>query len=369
MPFSSCQVWESTLSSARHNPRVGRRHVVELDRGAVRKNDPLPDQQRAPLPESDDAVIAADQPRPLRDQDGSPGRAVADILGDLGKDRSGKIGIEPGDQARRNDCPGAQRPGRRRRVERVRIDRLALPQRANRSCAAGPPETARRRRRVPESAAGSAAGLRPVPAAGAARRLSELDDQPLPLRAACGAASAARARAARQLPARRSSAASGAWRRCAAAQAALLLEDRRAQDRRAAAARAAARRHSLRARWRARRARPSQPARRRRRDSRPCGSSAARARARKWRRRCRNGAGDPDDQARAGSGPPAAARPRSTSVSGSSLGSGGRAARWASLMTRSSAAALCRSSRTIRTTCWCLPPSRSSAAENSRSTT
>ena len=48
--------------------RVGGRQVVDLDRRAVRHDDPVPDDQGAGLPEGDDAVVGADQARSLRDQ-------------------------------------------------------------------------------------------------------------------------------------------------------------------------------------------------------------------------------------------------------------------------------------------------------------
>ena len=51
---------------------IGRGHVVEPHRRAVGKEDPLPDEERALLSEGDDAVVAADEPRALRDEDVRP---------------------------------------------------------------------------------------------------------------------------------------------------------------------------------------------------------------------------------------------------------------------------------------------------------
>ena len=97
---------------ARIAGKVRRRHVVEADRGSVRKDDPLPDQHRATLAVGDDAVVAPDQTRALRNQHHAPGRAVAHILGHLREHGAGKIGVEAGDQAGRDQSSGAQRPGR-----------------------------------------------------------------------------------------------------------------------------------------------------------------------------------------------------------------------------------------------------------------
>ena len=46
--------------------RVGCRHVVEAGRTAIREDQPLPDDQRPPLPGRDDAVIFANETSALR---------------------------------------------------------------------------------------------------------------------------------------------------------------------------------------------------------------------------------------------------------------------------------------------------------------
>src|SRR3546814_15040212 len=53
-------------------------------------------------------VVIADQPRSLRHQQDSAGRAIIDILGDLRGDLAGKVGSQAGDQRGRYDVPGLQ---------------------------------------------------------------------------------------------------------------------------------------------------------------------------------------------------------------------------------------------------------------------
>lgn len=55
--------------------RVGRRDVVDHQRTAIGKHNPLPDDEGATLAERHNAVIAADQTCPLRDQQDAPGSA------------------------------------------------------------------------------------------------------------------------------------------------------------------------------------------------------------------------------------------------------------------------------------------------------
>jgi hypothetical protein len=63
---------------------IGRRQIVDLDRGSIRHDDALPDDQRLGLPERHDVVIAPDEARtqrpeyrcPLRPLRGSPSAAV-----------------------------------------------------------------------------------------------------------------------------------------------------------------------------------------------------------------------------------------------------------------------------------------------------
>src|SRR5207237_2844353 len=55
------------------------------------------------LPEGDVAIIFADQPRTLRDQQKSSCYRVVDILGHLRHHLSGQVGVEAGDQGRCDD--------------------------------------------------------------------------------------------------------------------------------------------------------------------------------------------------------------------------------------------------------------------------
>jgi hypothetical protein len=55
--------------------------VVDLDGRSIGHDDALPHHQGAALPIRHHAVIAADQPRSLRDQQGTAGDAVVDVLG------------------------------------------------------------------------------------------------------------------------------------------------------------------------------------------------------------------------------------------------------------------------------------------------
>src|SRR3546814_10267906 len=61
---------------------IGRGQVVDLNGGAIGQNDAPPDQQCPALAKGDHAVIAADQPRALRDQERAAGHRVVDVLGD-----------------------------------------------------------------------------------------------------------------------------------------------------------------------------------------------------------------------------------------------------------------------------------------------
>ena len=85
---------------------VGRRHVVEPQRAAVGKDDPLPHDQRAALAERDHAVVLADQTGALRNERNPARGAVVDALGDLRDHQPRKVRTQPGDQARGDHAPG-----------------------------------------------------------------------------------------------------------------------------------------------------------------------------------------------------------------------------------------------------------------------
>src|SRR3546814_3221727 len=89
-----------------------------LFRSAIGQDDALPDEQRPALTESDDAVIAADQARALRYQQGSARHRVEHIFGHLRDDHSRQIGIESGQQAGGDDAARHHFIRRSRSLER-----------------------------------------------------------------------------------------------------------------------------------------------------------------------------------------------------------------------------------------------------------
>src|SRR3546814_18545513 len=107
---------------ARITRRGAGRWPVEDDRAAIGQDEPAPGEQHAALAVSDLAVIVADQPRALRDQQNAPSRAVIDILRYLSRDLSRQVGTDAGDAgggddvARLNDM-GRDRIGQLPRVE------------------------------------------------------------------------------------------------------------------------------------------------------------------------------------------------------------------------------------------------------------
>ena len=103
---------------ARGAREVPAAHRADVDGPAVGHDDPVPGDQGPLLAVGDLAVVAADQPRTLRDQDGAARGVVVDRLGDLGDHLAGQIGIERGDQGRRNDRAGLDLPGAGRRPQR-----------------------------------------------------------------------------------------------------------------------------------------------------------------------------------------------------------------------------------------------------------
>src|SRR3546814_19810215 len=86
---------------------VRRGQVLDHDRGAVRHDDAIPDDERPTLADGDDAVVFADEACTLRDQEIAAGRRVVDVPGDLGDHPSGQIGVEVGDKTdQRNGAEG-----------------------------------------------------------------------------------------------------------------------------------------------------------------------------------------------------------------------------------------------------------------------
>ena len=88
--------------------RVGAGLVFKHDRLAVRKNDPVPDEQDTRLAEGHLAVVAADQFGALRHKEEAAGWTVIDVLRDLRGDQARQVGLDAGDQSRRNHCARLQ---------------------------------------------------------------------------------------------------------------------------------------------------------------------------------------------------------------------------------------------------------------------
>ena len=74
------------------------------------------------LAESDLGVVLTDQTGTLRDQENLSGRAVVDILGDLGSDLARQVGTQSGDQRRGNHRAGLQHVGTGGRFDAIGTD-------------------------------------------------------------------------------------------------------------------------------------------------------------------------------------------------------------------------------------------------------
>ncbi len=96
--------------------RIGAGLALENDRAAVRHDEAVPGEQHAGLSRGDLAVIFADQPRALRNEQDAPGRIVLDIGRHLGGDLAGKVGADAGDERGGDDAAGLQDVGRGRCV-------------------------------------------------------------------------------------------------------------------------------------------------------------------------------------------------------------------------------------------------------------
>ena len=71
---------------------IGAGLTLERNRATVRRDQSIPDEQRARLTEGDLRVVLADETRALLDQKKRAGGAVIDVLGHLGRQFAGKIG-------------------------------------------------------------------------------------------------------------------------------------------------------------------------------------------------------------------------------------------------------------------------------------
>ena len=60
---------------------------LENDRTAIRHDEAGPNQQHTRLTKCDLAIIDTYQPGPLRHEKETPGRAIEDVFGDLGRER------------------------------------------------------------------------------------------------------------------------------------------------------------------------------------------------------------------------------------------------------------------------------------------
>jgi hypothetical protein len=80
--------------------------AFQHDRAAVREDQPVPDEQDAPLAEADAAVILADDAGALRHEQDLARRAVVDVLRHLRGDLAGQIGTDAGDERGGNHGAG-----------------------------------------------------------------------------------------------------------------------------------------------------------------------------------------------------------------------------------------------------------------------
>ena len=106
--------------------RVGAGLVLKHDRLAVRKNDAVPDEQDAGLTKRNLAIVAADQFGTLWHKEEASRRTVVDVLRDLRGDQARQVGLDAGDQSRRDDCARLQDIGRGRIHQTVGTDGTAI---------------------------------------------------------------------------------------------------------------------------------------------------------------------------------------------------------------------------------------------------
>src|SRR3546814_12802642 len=85
---------------------------LDADGRSIGQDHALPNHQRAALAEGHDAIVTADEPRTLRDEQASPSYAVIDIFRNLRRHQPRKIGVEAGNQAGGDDAARLERTGR-----------------------------------------------------------------------------------------------------------------------------------------------------------------------------------------------------------------------------------------------------------------
>jgi len=100
--------------------------ALQYDGAAIGEDQPVPDQQDAALAEADAIVVLAQQPGPLRDDQDSAGRAVIDVLGDLGGDLPRQVGADARDQRGGDDGARLQHIRRCRRHDAIGRDDASI---------------------------------------------------------------------------------------------------------------------------------------------------------------------------------------------------------------------------------------------------
>ena len=94
-------------------------HPTEIERAAVREDQPVPGNEHAVLTEGDAAVVLTDQPTSLRDQKESTGATVVDVAPDECRRLARQVGIDAGRENRRNERPGRDSKRRTGRTQRA----------------------------------------------------------------------------------------------------------------------------------------------------------------------------------------------------------------------------------------------------------
>jgi GNAT superfamily N-acetyltransferase len=100
--------------------------ALQNDRLAVRHDEAGPNQERSRLAEGDLRVVLAHKAGALRDQKNLPGRAVIDVLGDLGCDPAGEIRTQPGQQRGGDHRTGLENIGTGKGLNTIRAHRLPI---------------------------------------------------------------------------------------------------------------------------------------------------------------------------------------------------------------------------------------------------
>jgi hypothetical protein len=105
---------------------ASRAMALQNDRLAVRHDEAGPNQERSRLAEGDLRVVLAHKAGALRDQKNLPGRAVIDVLGDLGCDPAGEIRTQPGQQRGGDHRTGLENIGTGKGLNTIRAHRLPI---------------------------------------------------------------------------------------------------------------------------------------------------------------------------------------------------------------------------------------------------